>query len=139
MSSTPQFCTQQDVERAVGDAATLASLLDKDGDGIADPQAVQDVIDMGCNEVASYVQRLIDLASLSSPFPRVLILKVADVCAYHAYARGTLHQGIPDNIQAMYDSAIRWAQDVGEGRATLAVAPQVALNAPPAGVVDFDQ
>src|SRR5262245_31988129 len=114
-----QYCTQADLERALGGAAVLVQLLDKDQDGQADPDAVSDVLDAGSNEVASYIQVMVELSSLRPPYPRALVLKTADCCAFHAWSRGSERQAAPQNIQSVYDAAIRWAIDVGQRRATL--------------------
>lgn len=126
------------MERALGGAQLLVELLDPTGSGVADAQSVQDILDLASNEVASYIQRLIDVATIPLPYPRILVLKTADVAAFYAWSRGTQRQAVPDPAREAYDAAIRWATDVGEGRATLAVAPQAGLNSPPAGVVDYD-
>src|SRR5262249_9377244 len=124
MASSPQFCTQADLERALGGAVQLVQLHDRGADGNADPASVTDILDYGSNELASYIQRLVDVATIATPYPRILVLKAADVCAYHAWARGSRNEAIPDTIREKYEAAIRWANDVGEGRATLAIAPQ---------------
>jgi phage gp36-like protein len=131
------YCNQADLERALGGANVLVELLDKNEDGVADADHVTDVLDEGSNELASYLQVNIDLSTLIPPYPRVLVLKAADVCAFHAWSRGSEHQAAPQNIQALYDAAIRWAGDVGRRRATLGVVPKPGLD-PPAKMVDPD-
>lgn len=130
-----QFCGQADVERALGDANMLKQLLDPNRSGNPDPQSITDILDMGSNEIASYIQVSVELAALTIPYPRILVLKTADVCAYHAWLRGSHGQGAPENIVQRYESAIRWAQDVGARRATLAADPKPVLD-PPAEMID---
>jgi hypothetical protein len=115
----------------------LVQLLDKNGDGIADADLVADVLDAGSNELASYMQVTVDLATLTPPYPRSLVLKAADACAFHAWSRGSEHQAAPENVQTLYDAAIRWATDVGGRKATLGVVPKPGLD-PPAVLVDPD-
>jgi phage gp36-like protein len=131
------YCSQADSERALGGANVLVEILDKNEDGVADADHVIDVLDEGSNELASYLQVNIDLSTLIPPYPRVLVLKAADVCAFRAWSRGSEHQAAPQNIQALYDAAIRWAGDVGRRRATLGVVPKPGLD-PPAKLVDPD-
>ena len=134
-----QFCTQADVERAVGGAKPLAQLLDpnRTGTGV-DAQSMTDVLDMGSLEIASYIQVAISLAGLTAPYPRILVLKTADVCAFHAWMRGAQGQGIPEQVVHRYEAAIRWAQDVGARRATIGIDPKPAVD-PPNELIDPQQ
>lgn len=132
-----QFCVQADVERALGGAKVLRQLLDPNQTGVIDAQSVTDVLDLGTTEVSSYIQLAVELSALvnMTPFPRILVLKTADVCAYHAFLRGSNGQGPPENIVARYEAAIRWAKDVGQRAATLGADPKPALD-PPAEMID---
>jgi hypothetical protein len=96
---------------------------------------VIDILDSGNNELGSYIQVQVQLAGLTPPYPRVLVLKAADVCAYHAWLRGSQGQGPPEYIVTRYNDAIRWAKDVGQRLATLGVDPKPTLD-PPAEVID---
>jgi hypothetical protein len=132
-----RFCEQPNLERALGGATVLVELLDKDEDGEADPDQVAEVLDEGSGELASYLQVNIDLSTLKPPYPSILILKAADVCAFYAWARGSEHQATPANIVVLRDAAIQWAIDAGKRRATLGVVPKPGLD-PPAKMVDPD-
>lgn len=132
-----RFCKKADLERAVGGAAVLIELLDKNKDGIADETLVVDCIDAGSNELASYIQSTVALESLTEPYPLVLIFKSADAAAFYAWVKGSDRQAVPDAVREGYDAAVRWAQDVGLRKATLAVTPKPTLD-PPSGFVDPD-
>ena len=133
----PRFCQQSDVERAVGGAAQLVQLLDKDADNVADLDLVNQAIDAACNELASYIEPTVAAASLSAPFPLILVLKSADAAAFYAWRFGAYGQAIPDNVLQAHEKAISWAKDVGAKTATLVVSPKATLNQP-VGVVDHD-
>lgn len=130
-----QFCTQADVERAIGGAGLFLQLMDPSNSGSVDTQSVQDVLDAGSSEMASYIQLAVEISGLQSPYPRVLVLKTADMCAYHAFTRGSHGQGTPQNIVDKYEAAVRWAKDVGQRQATLGVVPKPSLD-PPTELVD---
>ena len=132
-----RYCTQGDLERALGGAAVLVQLLDKDQDGLPDPDAVNDVLDAGTSEIASYIQRKISLDAIVQPYPLTLVFKTSDVCAFHAWARGSERQAAPPNVAASYDAAIRWAINVGDGIATIGEVVKATLD-PPAKLIDHD-
>lgn len=125
-----QFHTKADLEFAVGGAAILLQLLDKDQDQVADDPLVTACIEEGSNELASYIQAQVDLNALRPPYPGVLITKSADASAFHAWSRGSDGQAAPPNVVQRYEAAIAWAKDVGLRRATLGVVPKAALDPP---------
>ena len=133
----PRFFEQSDLERAVGGAAQLVQLLDKDKDDVADLDMVRQVQDAASNEIASYIQPIIDLDALEAPYPLALVFKAADAGAFYAWRYGSYGQGIPDHVIQAYDAAIRWAQDVGQRKATLGFSPKPTLD-PPAKLIDHD-
>jgi phage gp36-like protein len=134
----PRFCQQADVERALGGASQLVQLLDKDADNVADAELVDAVIDAASSEVASYIQVTIDLDTLAAPYPLALVLKTADIAAFHAWRYGSYGQAIPDQVVQGHDAAVRWAQDVGTKKATLGSVKRQTLEQP-TGVRDFDE
>jgi len=132
-----RFCKQIDLERALGGAAILAQLSDKNGSGNIDAEFVSFVLDAGSMDIASYIQKAVDIGSLQEPYQLSLVFKTADCCAFRAWLRGAYGQGIPQHIQSSYDLAIAWAKDVGDRVATLGTTPKPTLD-PPAELVDFD-
>jgi len=130
------YCSQQDLERSLGGSQVLVELLDRTGAGI-DATEVIDILDLASAEIASYIQVELDLSGITSPYPRLLVLKTADIAAYHAWSRGISRQAVPPPLQDLYAAAIQWAKDVGDKKATLGVAPKPAIDKR-VGVVDFD-
>lgn len=132
------FCTQADLELAVGGASILVQLLDKNKDNIADASMVFQVLDAASNEMASYIQVTVDLATLSSPYPLSLVTKTADLAAFYAWRYGADGQSIPDNVLQGREAAVRWGQDVATKRAALGVVPKAGLDQV-VGLRDFDE
>lgn len=133
-----RFCSQADVERALGGAAILVQLLDKDDDNVADADLVQQVIDNATNEMSSYIQVVVDLAALQPPIPFALVAKTADVAAFYAWRYGAYGQAIPENVVQGHEAAVRWAQDVATKKATLGAVRKQVLDQP-IGVRQFDR
>jgi phage gp36-like protein len=132
-----QFFTKADLERALGGAQILRQLLDPNRVNTPDADSVNDVIDEASAEMASYIQVAVELAGLvGQPLPRALVLKAADMGAYHAWLRGTAGQGPPDHIVQRYENAKQWAIDVGQRRATLGVTPKANLDPPAVQIVE---
>lgn len=132
-----RFAKQSDLERALGGAQILAQLSDKSGNGNIDPGFVLFALDAGTADIAAYIQKAVDLNSISEPFPPSLVFKTADCCAYRAWVHGAYGQGIPPGVQQAFDLAIAWAKDVGDRVATLGFVPKPALD-PPAEEIDPD-
>lgn len=132
-----RYFEKADLVRAVGGAKTLDKLLDKDGDGYADPPLVDGIIDDACAEMASLIEKNVALAGLAAPWPRILTSKSSHIGAFLAYGEGTDGQAIPDWVQSRYDAAYRWAKDAGAGDASMGLIDRPALD-PPAKTVDPD-
>jgi hypothetical protein len=112
---SPYF-SQTDLEYAVGGAATLVQLLDKDGDGVADAQFVARVQARATAEARSAIQVSTDLTVLEGgTLPDSLVYTSANIGAFYAYLEGTQGQGVPDHIRQAYDDALpRPVQDQPE-------------------------
>jgi phage gp36-like protein len=132
-----RFCQQADLERALGGAAILTQLLDKDGDNNADPDMVEQVIDAAMSELCSYIQVTVSLSTLVAPYPFALVAKTADVAAFYSWRYGAYGQPIPENIVTGYEKAISWAQDIATKKATLGAVRKNNLDQP-TGVRDHD-
>lgn len=104
------YCTQSDLELAVGGASALVQLLDKTGDGVADPAMVAAVLSRAQSEVDSAIQVAVQLPLVS--VPDSLRYVTADIAAYYSYLSGTTGQAVPDPIKARYDNALRWLDQV---------------------------
>lgn len=111
--------TQADLERAVGGAAVLAELLDFDGDGQADSASVDEILAEVDAEANSYIQIRIDISSAQLNTAPLLLMREKACAAYLCYLRGTRGQAMPDAVRQAREDAIRWYEDVGQGRATI--------------------
>lgn len=132
------FCSQTDLEYAVGGAATLAQLLDKDGDGYADAQFVSRILDRATGEAKSAVQLSNDLGALANGvIPDSLIYATANIAAYYAFLEGTQGQGVPDSIRANYDDALRWLDQIARKERTLGATPRTVTDQQ-VGIIDPD-
>ena len=127
MASGP-YCTQTDLELAVGGAAVLAQLLSKSGTGSADANLVAAVIGRATAEVNSAIQVAIAIDTLNPPYPDALVYVTADIGAYFAYLQGTSGQAMPDSTRQRYDNALRWLDQVARRERTLGVSPKPATD-----------
>ncbi len=123
------YCSQTDLEYAVGGAATLVQLLDKDGDGYADTAFVSRILDRATGEAKSAIQVSNDLTVLEAgTIPDSLVYVVANIAAYYAFLEGTQGQGLPDHIRANYDDALRWLDQVAKKERSLGAVPRAASD-----------
>lgn len=137
MDGPQRYCQQVDLEAAVGGAEILVQLLDKDGDGVADKLLVDDAIEAGCSDIASKIHRIVDLSSLSAPYPVQLVKQSARASGFYAWGMGSDGQAMPPHIQTLYNNAMDWAKRVGDRQDSLGETPRPALD-PPAESVDSD-
>ncbi len=132
-----RFCQQADLERALGGAAQLRQLLDKDDANVASDDFVNQAIDAATSEISSYIQVVVDLSVLDAPYPFALVSKTADIAAFYAWRYGAYGQAIPENIVQGHEKAVSWAQDVASKKATLGSVRKQTLDQP-VGVRDHD-
>jgi phage gp36-like protein len=111
--------TKAQLEAAVGGAAILVQLLDKNFDGIADDDLVEQCIEKAEIEAASAVQVAIDLDDPNVETSRALEQKKLDVAAYWAYQKGTSGQAVPQDIRDAYEDAKEWFDKVAGGKRAL--------------------
>ena len=116
------------LERAVGGAAQLNQLLDKDGDGRADSALVDDCLDRAEADANSLISQAVDVndpALQSSPFLIQCQVALAKFLAYHY---GTSGQAVPVDVMADRDDAERKLQDVGLRRRGLGLSTRPATS-----------
>jgi len=118
------YCTQTDLELAVGGAAALVEQLDKDGDGVADAAFVTAVLNRASAEVSSAVQLAVDLSTLSAPYPDTLVYVTADIASYYAWLEGGQGIAVPGHIRDKYQDALRWLDQVAKRERSLGVMPR---------------
>lgn len=118
-----RLCTKANVEVAVGGAHILVELLDKDRDGVADPDQVDAVIVQASADVLSAVQVAVALSSLREPYPDVVVFHTARIAAYYAWLNSSSGQAVPPNIRESYEAALRWLDRLTESKRGLGVEP----------------
>lgn len=110
---------------SVGGAAVLVQLLDKDGDGVADPALVAAIRARATSDMSSIIQTQLDLialdarAVLDGAYPDALVYHTADIGAYYAWLAGGENQVMPPATLAKYEAAMAWADKVAKKLATL--------------------
>ena len=114
------YSSQSLLEYAVGGAAVLKELLDKDGDGTADSALVTDVLARADAEVNSAIQVAVQLPLVTTP--DAVKYAATDVAAFVAFQYGTAAQGVPDQIRSRYEAALRWLDDVATRKRTVGTA-----------------
>lgn len=122
------YAATADLAVAVGGSAVLVQLLDKNGDGVADTDQVAACLARATAEVNSAIQVVIDLSSLSAPYPGALIYTTADIAAYYAWLQGAEQQTMPDATRQRYENAVRWLDQVAKRERTLGATPKPATG-----------
>jgi len=82
------YCTATDLEYAVGGAANLIRLLDKNRDHVADADYVTSCLVRATSEIDSALQIRHQLP-LTVPYPEILVTHTAALAAYYAHQYGT--------------------------------------------------
>jgi hypothetical protein len=137
------FCNQADLELAVGGARPFVQLSDPDGNGVADPDRVEDYLEGGAAEVRSAAEVKHDpevLANLDSDSVRRLRDANAALSARIAYTKGGKGLAMPEFVAAAADRADRYLDQLARGERRLgrvAGGTAAAINQP-AKSVDFD-
>lgn len=121
------YFTQADLEEAVGGAAVLVQLLDKDGDGVADAGLVQNVIANACGDLDSAIQ-VRNLLPLVPPYPQAVISNAIKLGMYHAHLKGTGGQGVPPDIRQLYDQVEVWMERIASGQRSLGASPRATSD-----------
>ena len=111
--------SQAQLERAVGGAAVLKQLLDKDGDGTADSALITQILDEADGEANSYISLAVDLADTTIDTAPHLLRRELDVAVYLSWLRGTMAQAMPEEVKLAYENAIRWFEAVRDRRAAI--------------------
>lgn len=132
-----RYFEKADLARALGGVKVMNQLLDKDGDGYADPPLVEGILDDATSEMASLIEKNVELAGLKGPYPRVLVSKSSHIGAFLAWGEGGEGQAMPDWIQSRYDAAVRWGTQAGAGEVSMGIVDRPTLD-PPVKTVDPD-
>jgi phage gp36-like protein len=137
------YCTQSDLEIALGGAAVLVQLTDWDDDGVADSAVVNDCLDSGAAEIRPAVEIKHDpetIANLDSSSLRRLLDANAALSARIAWEKGGKGMAMPDWVRDRAERTERFLNDLAEGRRRLGrvAGGTVAAINQPIGVVDYD-
>ncbi len=137
------FATQSDLELALGGADVLRQLADRDQDGVADPEVVEDFLESG----AALVRRKLELkhepetiANLDAGSLRLLRDCNKWLSARVAYLEGVRGQAMPPHVEAQAERMDQVVTEIGTGEARLgrvAGAPAAAMSQP-VGMLDYD-
>ena len=137
------FCSQSDLEIAVGGADVLRQLADPSGTGTADSATVTDYLEGPAGKIRSAIEIKHDpetIATLDAGTLRTLRDCNKWLSAEVAWLEGARGQGMPQHIAARAAQEREWLSLVADGHRRLgrvAGKPGPALNQP-AGVIDFD-
>lgn len=138
------YCTQADLEIAVGGAAVLRELADPNETGSASSTIVDDYLESGAAEVRTAVEVKHDpetIANLDDGSLRRLRDANAALSARIAYTKGGQGNAMPQWVEAAAVRAEEFLDKLATGQRRLgrvADGTEAAINQP-AGVVDFDE
>lgn len=137
------YCTQADLEIALGGPDVLVQLADRDQDGVADPIVVTDYLEGGASELRSAVEVKHDpetIAALDSDSLRRLRDANKWLSARLAYEEGGRGMAMPPQVEAGAARADKFADDLAKGYRRLGrvAGGKVAAINQPVGVVDPD-
>lgn len=140
------YCSQADLELAVGGAALLVQLSDPGKTGQAQPSIVANYLMGGAAEIRTAVEVKHDpevIANLDEPSLRRLIDANAALSARIAYEKGGKGMAMPDYVEKAAERADRFLDQLGKGERRLGrVAGSTAAAVSQAtgiGLVDYDK
>lgn len=137
------YCTEADLEIAVGGAKILAQLADPSGVGQPSAAVIQDYLESGAAEIRSAAEIKHDpetLANLDSDSLRRLRDANAALSARVAYTKGGLGLAMPEHVAGAADRADRFGDQLAKGERRLGrvMGGTAAAINQPAKVVDYD-
>lgn len=107
------YATQQDLESRYGEKFFLLA-ADRNGNGHADPTAVEDALQDATDEIDSYVATRYALPL--SPVPGVLKRTAADIAMYRLCPET---HSLNDETRQRYKDAVAWLSRVASGEVSL--------------------
>lgn len=118
------YCTEADVQTAVGGAAKLAELSDQDNllSGAVNHTVVQAAIDEATAELASYVGHRISVTAIAASVPPVLKLKAAAWAARLLRRNAYNGQPLKDDLDRE-EIDRNWLELVAKGIVSLGIEP----------------
>lgn len=122
------WMTQTELELAVGGAAVLVQLLDKDADGVADTTLVNAILVRANAEVSAAVENQYALSAFSSPYPSLLINAAMGLGAYFAWTYGSSEVALPPGIERLYQDSLRLLDQISKRERSIGATPQPGTN-----------
>lgn len=122
--------TQALLEQAVGGAAALVQLLDKDGDGVADAALVTAICEESDGEINAYISPAVNVSSPQVATAPFLLRLGMDVGCYLAWLRGGHAQAMPAEVKVAYERAGQKCQDIRDRKMGIGTATQPASSSP---------
>lgn len=120
------YCTQDDVEIAVGGATKLAQLSDQENvlAGAVDDAVVDNAIAEACAEMSSYIGHRISVDAVAAQVPDIVKLKAA-AWAARVLRRNSLNgMSLEDDIKRE-EADREWLKGVATGVYSLGVEPEL--------------
>lgn len=137
------YCSQSDLEIALGGAAVLVQLADPSGTGTADSGIVTDYLDSAAGQIRSVIEVKYDpetIANLDADSRRLLRDINKWQSARIAYLEGGRGQAMPQYIAEQADRCDDWLTQLrtGERRLGRVSGGTVAAINQPVGILDYD-
>jgi phage gp36-like protein len=120
------YCTEADVQIAVGGAAKLAQLSDQDNllGGAVNHAVVAAAISEATNEIASFVGHRISINAIAAAIPPLLVTKAAAWAARVLRRDAYNGQPLADDLDRE-EIERKWLLLAAEGRVSLGVEPEL--------------
>lgn len=122
--------TKAKLEAALGGADKLRDLLDKNFDGIADDNLVEQVIEAAEGEAISAVEVAFDTDDPRIERSVVLEQRKLQLARYWAYQIGTSGQAVPQDLREAYDDTLAWLDRVVAGKRGIGKRSPATANPP---------
>lgn len=118
------YCTQSDLELAVGGAEALIQLCDQDDTGLLDSDKMDRAIELAQSIVDAYVSKVMAVP-VASP-TKALTLHAALVAAY--WLKTWAHSATAEDARLYVDVVLAWLAGVGSGKIGIDADPQPPTN-----------
>jgi phage gp36-like protein len=111
--------TEAQLAAALGGSAVLVQLLDKNFDGAADRDLVEQAVEKAEIECNSAVQVAFDLDDPSVRDSPALEQHKLVIAVYWAYQLGTSGQAVPPHVRDAYQDTLAWLDRLAAGKRAL--------------------
>jgi hypothetical protein len=137
------YCSQSDLEIALGGAYKLVEVADPNGTGSADPATVEDYLESAAGQIRSVVEVQYEpetIASLDADSQRLLRDINKWLSARIACLEGMRGEAIPPHIEQQAEKVEQWLTEIRtrERKLGRVANGRAAVSTHAAGVVDHD-